>query len=306
MRKNRRFFAVFALCALITTTARVGAEEEMPDIGADVPTAGESLPSADLPTDVTGESTSPLGGSEIPSPAPSPTPEAELASDPEPETTPTATEEPASLQAERPAPVSTEAESVAEVFDPRVPLFQQLHPRWAIDVSFSMKPYKGQLPGASASNVTGSRGITLRSEYQPAFLSKIGVVGIGPSLTVYPLVPTTAQTGNAFGLWSIGAQLRYQARFFRNQILVPWAGFAFENFRYGLSNGTKGTAMLTGPFFGGGVLLNALDGGMAADFYSDHGVLRTYAFAEIRALTGASGAVNLSESSVFFGLRFEL
>lgn len=306
MRKNNRWPAVFCLCTLLVALASARAEEEeLPDIGSDVPTATESLPSADLPTDVTGEAASPLGGSDIPAPAPSPTPEAELASDPEPEPESTVTEEPASLQAERPAPAASEAESV-ELYDPRVPLYQQLHPRWAIDVSFSLKPYKGQLPGASATNVTASRGITLRSEYQPAFLSRIGIVGLGPSLTIYPLVPTTAQTGNAFGLWSIGAQLRYQARFFRNQFLVPWAGFAFESFRYGLSNGTKGTVMLTGPFFGGGVLLNTLDSGMAADFYADHGVMRTYAFAEIRALTGASGSVNLSENSVFFGLRFEL
>jgi hypothetical protein len=291
MQKSNPLFAliVFVLIAHAFVGSFVTRAEEQsapPPVGSDVPETSESMPSADLPSDV--------AGSEIPETMPSPEVAPEQSSEVAKESTPT------------PVPVTKASSESVEVYDPRVPLYQQLHPRWAMDASFSLKPFKGQLPGASASNVTGSRAVTLRVEYQPEFFKRFGVLGFGPSLGVYPLVPTNAQTSNVFALWSLGAQVRYQAKFLRNQFVVPWGGYAIESFRYGLKSGTKGSLQLSGAFFGGAVLLNGLDPSMAGDFYSDHGVKRTYAFAEIRALRGSSGSVRLSESSVFFGLRFEL
>lgn len=143
-------------------------------------------------------------------------------------------------------------------------------------------------------------------EFQPAFLQAIGVIGFGPSFTVYPVIGGDGTfVANLMGLWSVGGQIRYQARFFDEQIVVPTVGFAFEQFRYQFADDNSGYVNAMGPFFGLWLYLNPLDRRAAADFYADYKGTRSYLVAEARMLSAADDLVTLSGMTIYVGFRLE-
>jgi len=188
-------------------------------------------------------------------------------------------------------------------YNPRVPIYQRVKPQWAMEIAASMKalgtqPSVGGLPGTAK-----IKAVSLQMEYQPKEIQDYGVLSIGPNASIYPITPRSLANG-LFGLWSLGAQVRYQARYFREQPIVPMAGYGAEYAFYDL-NGSKGNLLATGPMLGAMLLLNVIDSSTAAEFYVNHEVARSYLVAEYRSLRGSSDVVNFSGSSVFFGLRFE-
>jgi hypothetical protein len=186
--------------------------------------------------------------------------------------------------------------------------YHDIRPQWAFQLNASVNPFGGQLlkPGHLVDDQgdNSAYGFQLSFEFQPAFLQSIGVIGLGPTVGVYPIF-AGGVTSNPWAIYSLGGQVRYQARFFRKQFIVPVFSYSVDYFSYRFTSGKSGRFFANGPAGGIWILLNALDPGTAAEFYVDNGVLRTYIIAEARMLEAQSSEVSLSGFSYYFGFRFE-
>lgn len=146
---------------------------------------------------------------------------------------------------------------------------------------------------------------TVLAEYQPAVVQSFGVLGIGPSLALYQ-APGSPLGSHFFAMRSIGGQIRYQARYFQEQGIVPFVSYAADYFSYQFKNGKSGSVFGHGPSLGLWFLLNTLDPSSAANFYADTRILRSYITLEYKTLVGSDDLISMSGGSVYFGLRFEL
>jgi hypothetical protein len=179
-----------------------------------------------------------------------------------------------------------------------------VRPNWGASIT-------GSVGALGAADVTpfqaGSvaRALEIQVEYQPAFLQSIGVLGVGPNVSIIPLGSDGTVTNSPISIWSAGGQIRYQARYFREQPIVPFASFEMQYMTYHLLNGAEGAALLMGPSFGGMILLNFLEPSSAAELYISDGISRSYLVGEYKILEGNGGKISVSGGSVFFGLRFE-
>ena len=183
--------------------------------------------------------------------------------------------------------------------------YQLSHPHWGLEISGTLKAFGGAdltnqaNPAASAFSV--------QADYQPEALQSIGVVGFGPAAQLYTLPAGITQ--NAVGVWSIGGQIRYQARFFREQPIVPTVAYSLEELTYffnGTSgSGAQGSLLTSGITLGAWLLLNIFEPENSAEFHYNYGVSRSYLVAELRSLSGSDANLNIGGQSFYFGLRFE-
>lgn len=199
---------------------------------------------------------------------------------------------------ESPTPLQSEERT-------KVPLYQLASPSWGLEIAGSYAAFSNSPLGDKNPAGVKVRAFSIQWEYQPTFLQDLGVLGIGPSLSVYPVTPMHTLTTSYLKVWSAGMQLRYQARFFTDQILVPIAGYSLEYLRYSLLGSRSGSLLLQGPFIGGWFLLNILEPSSATLLYTDHGISRSYLVAELRLSGGKDDVVRFSGNSLFFGLRIE-
>ena len=274
-----RRYGDFQLLPFLLLIATVGGLASLPLHAADEP----SLPP---PTENLAP-TSPARSeplSETPNPSVSPTPSDETA-------TTTAPESPA-VESQTPPPQ----------LNSRIPRYHFVRPQWAIELNGSLNALGGTPLTPTQGNSTAFA-VSLLAEYQPAFIQSLGVLGIGPALSVYPMGGHI--TPNTFAIYSIGGQIRYQARYFRQQPLVPMVAYSVEWLSYNFSNGPSGTVMTSGPVLGLWLLLNILEPSAAASAYITTGIARTYAVVEWKTFSGINSPVTLSGGSLYFGLRFE-
>ena len=190
-----------------------------------------------------------------------------------------------------------------EAVDLRIPRYEFERPKWGIHIAVSNRVF----PDHDTASLTPTsfdraaiRAFSLQFDYQPQALQKFGIFGVGPSLAMYP-IPGGKRPWN---LWSGGLQARYQARFFREQPVVPYVGYQAEYWSY-LVDGYSGRTLVKGPVFGVALLLNWIDRPTTNDFYTEYGVSRSYLFAEMRILSGKDTNIRIQGNSYFFGLRFE-
>lgn len=200
---------------------------------------------------------------------------------------------------------SESSQSTSKSAYARYPLYQRVRPKWAFEAAGSWRALGGsssRIPGlGTTSNVYA---VSLQFEYQPPILQVLGVVSLGPSLTLYP-IPGGAVTSGMLGLWSGGGQIRYQARYFREQPIVPMVGYSMEYVSYSFRSGATGRMLAKGPFFGGMFLLNVVEPSSAAEMFVNFEIARSYLVAEYRMLSGTDSDLSLSGSSIFVGLRLE-
>jgi hypothetical protein len=130
------------------------------------------------------------------------------------------------------------------------------------------------------------------------------VVGIGPIVELYPIF-NSGSTPTKFSLYSFGGQIRYQARYFREQVIVPVVGYTVESFYYSFTRGATGNLISSGPTAGLWFLLNFLEPQSASQFYINSGVLRSYLILEYRNMRGSDANVSFSGGSYYFGVRCE-
>ena len=197
-----------------------------------------------------------------------------------------------------------DAATSAQQFDPRVPLYKQLRPRWGVEASTSMNAFGGN-PSTPYGPTSKIWAVSLQLDYQPAWIQRFGVLSFGPSANVYPVLPPTDLTNGRFSIWSLGAQIRYQARYVREQILVPTVGYDIQSMSYGLNANKNGRTTIQGSFYGLMLLLNPLDPISAADFYGNYKIMRTYLVGEVRTLSSSDPVIAFSQPSAYFGLRLE-
>ena len=182
---------------------------------------------------------------------------------------------------------------------------QHESPTWGVELAGSPL-VAGGTGLASAHPASDSNGFSLQVEYQPRFLRGYGTLGAGPVAALYPVSTSQGITHNGLSIWSVGAAVRYQARYFRNQWIVPSLGYQYEQLRYTFLTGQQGWTSLAGPVVGVEFLLNALDRERADDLYAAAGISHTYLVAEARDLTGADATIHAAAVSWFFGLRLEM
>lgn len=195
-----------------------------------------------------------------------------------------------------------EPRSEAQTRDLRVPKYHYTRPNWGFELAFSMDSLGKQLLVPTQTET--AKAVLMEFDYQPNFLQSMGVFGIGPSISFYPIFASTVAE-SAFSLWSVGAHLRYQARFFRQQPVVPVVGYNLEYFTYRFLSASNGAMILQGPVFGAWVFLNLFEPSSAAQMYIDYKISRSYFVAEMRFLSGSDANISISGSSLYFGLRFE-
>ncbi len=187
--------------------------------------------------------------------------------------------------------------------DSRTPLYQFKRPAWGFELSSSLNAF-GKQALTQAQGTRPAYALSIHFDYQPKFFQKYGVLGIGPSLALYPFF-NSAVAPQVFSVWSAGGQIHYQARYFRNQWVVPVFGYALEYLHYNLARGPDGSVVSHGPMVGLWFLMNVLEPSSAAQFYIDQGVLRTYFVLEGRNFSAQNADLNFTGFSYYFGLRFE-
>lgn len=146
-------------------------------------------------------------------------------------------------------------------------------------------------------------------DWQPKFLQSIGVVALGATANVYPVTPLSGLTENGLDIWSVGFSAKYQAKWFRGQWVVPYAGYEAQylNYRTDSIEIGSGSTMFSGPVLGAMLLLNWLEPKAAFEMYDNTGIKRSYLFAEWKSLAAQSEpAFSTVGQSLHFGLRFEL
>lgn len=187
----------------------------------------------------------------------------------------------------------------------RVPAFHNLKPNWGFQLAAGFKAFSNNKIVESQSDETRIYAATLQIEYQPSFLQAIGVVGLGPAISIYPNTPSNELTTAATSIYSFGGQVRYQARLFREQFIVPMVSYHWELFNYRFKDANSGRFMINGASVGLWVLLNAFEPSAAAEFYADQGILRSYLVAEYRDFFGSDDLVSVEGKTYYFGVRIE-
>jgi|GEM_PF-905888 hypothetical protein len=190
------------------------------------------------------------------------------------------------------------------------PRYQLHQPEWAFQFSYSPKAFSGQaLTPQQAGNPTYA--YQLGIEYQPKFLQKFGVIGLGPTASLYSF-PNTRVTSNFYSVSSYGGRIRYQARYFREQIIVPVVSYSWEILNYSFVDPSTGAAtfkdktQLEGPTYGLWILINPLDRRSANSLYLNTGITRTYLTLEGKQEKATVSQVSINSWSYFAGLRLEL
>ena len=194
-----------------------------------------------------------------------------------------------------------------------IPLYLRENPNFGFQMDFSMNGLGGNQTlynGVKSNNTSAGR---FQFEWEPSAIQRIGVLSLGPMVAVYPMGGQNAPADGRFSLWSFGGQVRYQARFFKEQIIVPFVEFGMQRLSYrlipsipgnALSN-PHGTMLIGTQSLGGMILLDWFSHAEGSAFFDDCGVRRTYLLAEIQKPQGSNKDILLAGHSYFFGLRFE-
>ncbi len=204
--------------------------------------------------------------------------------------------------------VSSQTVATEPPRNPRVPLFHDMRPAWAFEATAARAALGGEDIVSTQAGAT-AWAVNLHLGYQPPFFQSLGVLSLGPSVAVYPMGGRGELTRSHITLWSVGGLIEYQARFFRQQPIIPVVGYSVESFHYDFLTGPKGTALLKGLNLGGYLLLNVFEPSGAAEIYVNHGILRSYLVAELRNVSGTGSgtgaAADISGRSLYVGFRLE-
>ena len=185
----------------------------------------------------------------------------------------------------------------------------------ASDYQLKRPDFAGELTfspgGLGKTDISGgqniwARGIHFSLDYQPPFFQTFGVLAFGPEMNIYPVLPMNPGVASSiYSTWAYGGEIRYQARFFREQLLVPVVGYDYEHLMYHLNTLGSGSFTMSGAIYGVYILMNQLEPTAAYDIYDNAGILRTYLTVEARNLRGTGSQLAVGGTSYFGGIRME-
>jgi hypothetical protein len=185
----------------------------------------------------------------------------------------------------------------------RTPGYQTHIPNMGVELTGSTNALGGSDP--SQTGHSGPGAFNMQFDFQPTGLQSFGILGFGPQAGIYPYQGSSNVSSSVAGIFELGAQIRYQARFFQEQWVVPEVAYELQEIQYSLVNGASGRTLGKGFDFGVWVNLNVLETSEAAELYKTFGISRSYLALEMRSLSGNNSDVAFSGASVFFGLRTE-
>ncbi len=200
--------------------------------------------------------------------------------------------------------------------DRSIPGPERENPSWGIDVHGSLQalgtPIKSQALDAGGNPVgpireNGVSNFGIGFEYQPQFLQSLGVVSIGPNFNMYLIDPESGLTEGSFSIFSVGGSVKYQLRFMRGQVFVPFVGYEIQQLRYTFRDATigQGWTMASGPTFGALIYLNWIEPSAAHNFWAESGVKRSYLVAEMKNLSAEEPILSSEGTALYFGVRME-
>ena len=176
-------------------------------------------------------------------------------------------------------------------------------PTWDLGLGIAPNTFT-KAPQVATSSVS-IHGIALGLEYELPLPPRFGMLGLGPTATFFIVTPPDVLTNQGQLFVSLGAQLRYQARYVEDQLVVPYLGYGYEYIHYHFVNGGSQNLAEAGPTLGLMFLLNALDPHAAEELVKSSGILRSYFFAEARGTTSGDETLPFSPTAWYFGLRLE-
>lgn len=183
--------------------------------------------------------------------------------------------------------------------------YQNFRPQWGLELQGAALNDR-ELTQIQNGKKYSMYSLGLQWEFQPRFIQTIGVLGAGLSLGAHPgQIAEGKVKSDLIFAWSAGGQVRYQARFFENQWIVPMVAYSAEIMNYQLRATPVGRLMTRGPTLGAWILLNALDTKSGRTLFYDYGVARTYLVAEMKTMTGQDTVVKTNGRTYYVGLRFE-
>lgn len=195
-------------------------------------------------------------------------------------------------------------------WDRSIPPQDRGHPHFGVDVHAFLAaigtPETTQVLGNMTTDIS-LRNLGMAFDWQPQVIQDAGygVLAIGPTANLYFVDDAT---DSKLSIYSLGLSLKYQFRYMRNQIVVPFVGYESQVIRYRFSDATglgSGQTKAAGPSFGLMVNLNWFEPPAAHTFYSEDGIRRTYLLAEVKRLTTEEEALSALANALYFGLRME-
>ena len=182
-------------------------------------------------------------------------------------------------------------------YDPDAPYYHKLPSKWAFG-------FRIALYGFPVSSALGTS-IQLYGEYSLPW-QKLGIWSIGPHIGSFPLyAPNTPIPYPEYENALMGLALRYQFKYFPNQLLVPTAAIEWEFYRVQVTDTTPVTGADLGFSLGMMINLGFLDEGTARNAFDTLGLLRTYLTLELRSANISNSVFSLTGSYWFTGVRFE-
>jgi hypothetical protein len=200
-------------------------------------------------------------------------------------------------------PVNDSGTSVQQFKKIAIPSYRDAHPQFGVEVTFAPNTFT-RAPQIQQSDITITS-FTLGLEYQPPIVQKLGVFGIGATTGLYMVSPAGTLTANGADFYSYGGQVRYQAKFLQDQVVVPFIGYGVEYFRYHFTNSSVQDFNRSGPLVGLMFSTAILDRQAMQELYQDWGVSRAYALVELRGSSSGDETIPTNPKTWFFGLRVE-
>lgn len=187
------------------------------------------------------------------------------------------------------------------------PRYTYLRPRWGFNIGYAARALGNIDMGQSVGGASSSSMLSLGLDLQPRSWQDFGVFGFGVTGAVYPTRTRTTRVvlKNPYDAWSAGFNFRYQARYWHEQILVPYLGYTYQRLYYTLADGPSGFTVFYGPSVGLQLYLNRLESQVSADAYIDTGILRSYLTLEGQQLSGEDEIFSLGGFTYVLGLRVE-
>ena len=155
----------------------------------------------------------------------------------------------------------------------------------------------------------GYNSIAANYEFQPISIQKYqkyGILSLGLALTFFHKhenngIKYFTGLGTNF---AFGARARYQFKYKKNQILVPSFSYEYQKLKYFINN-QHGWGSLSGISLELWLLLNTIDQKKSDGLYKSTSINNVYLTVELRNASASGENLDLSDSSIYWGLRFE-